>query len=172
MAGISNLTASVPAPIHATAKAPNGASDQITNLTSGGITATPQRDGANRITGYIWSDGTNTVTQTWQRGAGGRIEFAGSDVAANRSGRATRIPCQNRTSFLGNGPQRRRLGFPCILRTLQDTGHPHPVLSSANQPAYPAFSAMRSFKGSEKRDSSDDFAARLHDFILPPQAMI
>jgi len=34
------------------------------------------------------------------------------------------------------------------------------------------FSAMRSFKGSEKRDSSDDFAARLHDFILPAQAMI
>jgi len=69
------------ATIHSTVKAPNGASDQITGLASGGITATPQRDGAGRITGYVWSDGTgNTVTQTWQRGAGGRIEFAGSDV--------------------------------------------------------------------------------------------
>lgn len=70
------------ASIHSTQEAPNGASDQITDLASGNITATPQRDGAGRITGYIWSDGgTNTVTQTWQRGAGGRIEFAGSDVS-------------------------------------------------------------------------------------------
>jgi len=68
------------ADIHTTQKAPNGASDQITDLASGGITATPQRDGAGRITGYIWSDGSNTVTQTWTRGPGGRIEFAGSNV--------------------------------------------------------------------------------------------
>ncbi len=66
--------------IHSAAKAPNGASDQITNLASGNLTATPQRDAAGRITGYVWSDGTNTVTQTWQRGTGGRIEAAGSDV--------------------------------------------------------------------------------------------
>lgn len=66
--------------IHTTAEAPNGASDQITNLASGNITATPQRDGAGRITGYLWSDGTNSVTQTWTRGAGGRIETATSDV--------------------------------------------------------------------------------------------
>ena len=66
--------------IHTTAKALSGASDQITNLASGNITATPQRDGAGRITGYIWSDGTNNVSQTWTRGAGGRIEKAESDV--------------------------------------------------------------------------------------------
>ncbi len=66
--------------IHNTVQAPNGASDQITNLASGNITATPQRDGVGRITGYIWSDGTNTVTQTWQRGIGGRIELAESNV--------------------------------------------------------------------------------------------
>jgi RHS repeat-associated protein len=67
--------------IHTTAKALNGASDQVTNLASGNITATPQRNAAGNITGYIWSDGTNTVTQTWTRGAGGRIEKAESDVA-------------------------------------------------------------------------------------------
>lgn len=67
-------------PIHVTQKAPNGVSDQITNLASGDITATPQRDGAGRITGYVWSNGTHSVTQTWTRGAGGRIEFAGSDI--------------------------------------------------------------------------------------------
>lgn len=73
------------ATIHATAKAPNGASDQITNLGSGNLTATPTRDGAGRINGYIWSDGTNTVTQTWTRGSGGRIESAGSDVSGASS---------------------------------------------------------------------------------------
>jgi RHS repeat-associated protein len=67
--------------IHTTAKALNGASDQVTNLASGNITATPQQNAAGNITGYIWSDGTNTVTQTWTRGAGGRIEKAESDVA-------------------------------------------------------------------------------------------
>ncbi len=66
--------------IHTTAKALNGASDQVTNLASGNITATPQRNAAGNITGYIWSDGTNSVTQTWIRGVGGRIEEATSDV--------------------------------------------------------------------------------------------
>ena len=66
--------------IQTTAKALNGASDQITNLATDGITATPQRDAQNNITGYIWSDGTGTVTQSWVRGPGGRIESASSDV--------------------------------------------------------------------------------------------
>jgi RHS repeat-associated protein len=66
--------------IHTTAKALNDVSDQVTNLGSGNITATPQRNAAGNITGYIWSDGTNTVTQTWTRGAGGRLEEANSDV--------------------------------------------------------------------------------------------
>jgi hypothetical protein len=30
------------------------------------------------------------------------------------------------------------LAFPIFVRTPQDTGHPHPVLSPANQSAYPA----------------------------------
>jgi RHS repeat-associated protein len=68
------------ATIHTTAKALNGVSNQITNLASGNITATPQRDGAGRIIGYIWSDGTNSVSQTWARGAGGRINSAESNV--------------------------------------------------------------------------------------------
>jgi RHS repeat-associated protein len=68
------------APIHTTAQAPNGASDQITNLASGNITATPQRNAAGNITGYIWSDGTNSVSQSWVRGAGGRINSAESNV--------------------------------------------------------------------------------------------
>lgn len=66
--------------IHAVEKAPNGDGDRIANLASGKLTATPQRDAAGRVTGYVRSDGTNTVTQTWRRGAGGRIEYAGSDV--------------------------------------------------------------------------------------------
>jgi len=57
-----------------------GAGGHTINRT-GGITATPQRDGAGRITGYSWSDGSaNAVTQTWTRGAGGRIEKAESNV--------------------------------------------------------------------------------------------
>ncbi len=68
------------ASIHSTAKALNGVSNQITNLASGNITATPQRDGAGRIIGYIWSDGTNSISQTWARGAGGRINSAESNV--------------------------------------------------------------------------------------------
>jgi YD repeat-containing protein len=68
------------ATIHTTAKALNGVSNQITNLASGNITATPQRDGAGRIIGYVWSDGTNSVSQTWARGAGGRINSAESNV--------------------------------------------------------------------------------------------
>ncbi len=83
------------ATIHSTQKAPNGASDQITNLASGNITATPQRDGAGRITGYVWSNGTNSVSQTWTRGTGGRIEFAGSNV--------TGAPSFNYASFDGFG---------------------------------------------------------------------
>ena len=69
------------APVHSIVLSPNGVSDQITGLASGPITATPQRDGAGNITGYLWSDGgTHSVTQTWTRGPGGRIESAGSDV--------------------------------------------------------------------------------------------
>ncbi|MFM2167442.1 MAG: hypothetical protein RIS79_1813 [Verrucomicrobiota bacterium] len=70
------------ASLHTIVLAPNAASDQINDLASGGLTATPQRDGAGRITGYHWSDGTNSVTQTWTRGIAGRIEFAGSNVPA------------------------------------------------------------------------------------------
>lgn len=70
--------------VHSVERAPNGASDQITALASGTVKVVPQRDAAGRITGYQWGNATGTflpaLTQTWQRGAGGRIEYAGSDV--------------------------------------------------------------------------------------------
>ena len=91
------------ATIHSTQKALNGVSDQITNLASGTITATPQRDGAGRITGYIWSDGTNSVTQTWTRGTGGRIESAGSNVTGAASFGYLLDPESPEDSFDGNG---------------------------------------------------------------------
>lgn len=66
--------------VHATATAYNGASDQIANVSVSGITAIPQRDSQGYITGYVWSDGSNTVTQNWVRGPGGLIYKAHSDV--------------------------------------------------------------------------------------------
>lgn len=72
------------ATIHTTEKVPNGASDQITALASGGVKVVPQHDLSGRITGYQWGNASGTFTpaviQTWTRGAGERIEFAGSDV--------------------------------------------------------------------------------------------
>jgi RHS repeat-associated protein len=72
------------AAIHTSQKTPNGASDQISALASGDLKIVPQRDAAGRITGFQWGNATGTfvpaVTQTWQRGAGGRIEEASSDV--------------------------------------------------------------------------------------------
>jgi RHS repeat-associated protein len=105
LAGISALRANVSTPVHTTAKAPNGFSDQITYLASGNLTATPQRDGAGRINGYVWSDGTNTVTQTWTRGPGGRIESAGSDVTGAPSFTYLLDPGNLEESF--DGPGRR-----------------------------------------------------------------
>ncbi len=70
--------------VHSVESAPNGASDQIDALASGAVKVVPQRDTAGRITGYQWGNESGTfvpaVTQTWQRGAGGRIEYAGSNV--------------------------------------------------------------------------------------------
>ena len=103
LAGISALRANVSTPVHTTAKAPNGFSDQITYLASGNLTATPQRDGAGRINGYVWSDGTNTVTQTWTRGPGGRIESAGSDVTGAPSFTYLLDPENLEASFDGSG---------------------------------------------------------------------
>ena len=68
--------------IHSAARIPNDVSDQIQALTSGNLKVVPQRDAAGRITGFEWGNATGTfvpsVTQTWQRGAGGRIEEAKS----------------------------------------------------------------------------------------------
>ena len=103
LAGISALRANVSTSIHTTAKTLNGASDQITNLGSGNLTATPTRDGAGRITGYIWSDGSNSVTQTWARGPGGRIESAGSNVTGAPSFTYLLDPENLEDSFDGSG---------------------------------------------------------------------
>jgi RHS repeat-associated protein len=70
--------------IHSVGKAPNGASDQITSLASGSVKVVPLRDNAGHIRGFQWGNATGNfvpaLTQTWERGAGGRIEYAGSDV--------------------------------------------------------------------------------------------
>ena len=39
-------------------QAPNGPSDQIESLSSGGIRAVPQRDAAGHIIGYHWGQNT------------------------------------------------------------------------------------------------------------------
>jgi RHS repeat-associated protein len=71
--------------IHSATKTPNDVSDQISALASGNLKVVPQRDGAGRITGFLWGNATGdftaAVSQTWQRGTGGRIETAGSDVS-------------------------------------------------------------------------------------------
>ena len=71
--------------IHSVEKAPNGVSDQITALASGSVKVVPLRDNAGRVTGFQWGNAAGNfvpaLTQTWQRGPGGRIEYAGSDVA-------------------------------------------------------------------------------------------
>ena len=68
-------------------QAPNGPSDRIEALASGGIRAVPQRNAAGHITGYQWGQNTEpfvpAVTQTWQRGPGGRIDAAGSNLPPN-----------------------------------------------------------------------------------------
>jgi RHS repeat-associated protein len=60
-------------------------SDQITALASGSVKVVPLRDNAGRVTGFQWGNAAGNfvpaLTQTWQRGPGGRIEYAGSDVA-------------------------------------------------------------------------------------------
>jgi RHS repeat-associated protein len=71
--------------VHSVEKAPNGVSDQITSLASGPVKVVPLRDNAGRVTGFQWGNAAGNfvpaLTQTWQRGPGGRIEYAGSDIA-------------------------------------------------------------------------------------------
>ena len=71
-------------PIHSVTRVPNGLSDEVLQVTSGGITVVPGRDQASQITGFQWWLATNTaapsLTQTWERGSAGRIVTAGSDV--------------------------------------------------------------------------------------------
>ena len=70
--------------VHSVQKTPDGDSDQISALACGNLIVKPQRDAAGNITGYQWGPDANpfvpTVTQNWQRGPGGRIEAAGSNV--------------------------------------------------------------------------------------------
>jgi RHS repeat-associated protein len=51
----------------------------------------------------MWSDGTNSVTQTWARGPGGRIETAGSDVPGAPSFGYLLDPENPEESFDGSG---------------------------------------------------------------------
>lgn len=70
--------------LHSATRVPNGASGEVSEIISGDVKIVINRNAARQVTGFQCGNTTGTfvpvVTQTWERGPGGRIEYAGSNI--------------------------------------------------------------------------------------------